>query len=75
MFVFGQVAKTEYIRYSYSVRLGGTNIFDIRIRSGCEERIYLIFVYLIFIFSEIFLQTYLSLYSLTTMQYKLLRPA
>ena len=70
IFVFGQVAKNEYIRYSYSVRLGGTNIFDIRIRSGCEERIYSIFV-----FSEIFLQIYFYLYSLTTRQYKLLRSA
>ena len=70
IFVFGQVAKNEYIRYSYSVRLGGTNIFDIRIRSGCKERIYSIFV-----FSEIFLQIYFYLYSLTTRQYKLLRSA
>ena len=66
IFVFGQVAKNEYIRYSYSVRLGGTNILDIRIRSGCEERIYSIFG-----FSEIFLQIYFYLYSLTTRQYKL----
>ena len=48
-FVFGQVAKNKYIRYSYSVRLGGTNKFDICIRSGCRERIYSIFI-----FSEIF---------------------
>ena len=45
IFVFGQVAKNEYIRYSYSVRLGGTNIFYINIWSGCEERIYSIIVF------------------------------
>ena len=39
--VFVQVAKNEYIRYSYSVRLGGTNIFDIHIRSGTYKQIYL----------------------------------
>ena len=32
IFVFGQVTKNEYIRYSYSARLLETNIFDIRIR-------------------------------------------
>ena len=34
IFVFVQVARNEYIRYSYSVRYLGTNIFSIRILSG-----------------------------------------
>ena len=50
IFIFGQVGKNKYIRYSYSVRLGGTNIFDIRIRLVCEERI----LYLILVFGKIF---------------------
>ena len=29
IFVFGQVSKIEYIRYSYLVRYIGTNLFDI----------------------------------------------
>ena len=45
IFVFVQVAWNKYIRYSYSVRYLGTNIFDIRIRSGCKKRIYSIFVF------------------------------
>ena len=35
----------EYIRYSYSAKLWQTNIFDIRIWSGCNERIYSIFIF------------------------------
>ena len=35
-----------YIRYSYSSKLLGTNIFDIRIRSGTQEQIYSIFVFI-----------------------------
>ena len=45
IFIFGLVSKNEYIRYSYSFRYLGTNIFDIRIRSGCKKRIYSIFVF------------------------------
>ena len=70
IFIFGQDAKNEYIRYSYSVGLEGTNIFDIRIRSGCEERIYSIFV-----FGEIFPQMDSYNYTLTTRQQKLTRSA
>ena len=36
IFVFGQAMKNEYIRYSYSVRLQETNIFDIHIRKKSE---------------------------------------
>ena len=43
--IFGLVSKNEYIWYSYSVRPLGTNLFDIRIRSGCKKRIYSIFVF------------------------------
>ena len=45
IFIFGLVSKNEYIQYSYSFRYLGTNIFDIRIRSGCKKRIYSIFVF------------------------------
>ena len=38
-------SKNKYIRYSQSVLLRTTNIFDIRIRSCCKQRIYLIFVF------------------------------
>ena len=70
IFIFGQVAKNEYIWYSYLARLGGTNIFYVLIRSGCEERIYSIFV-----FGEIFPQMDFYLYTLTTRQQKLIRSA
>ena len=43
--VFGQVSKNEYIRYSHLVRYLKTNIFDIRIRSGCQTEIYSIFIF------------------------------
>ena len=45
IFIFGLVSKNEYIQYSYLFRYLGTNIFDIRIRSGCKMRIYSIFVF------------------------------
>ena len=40
-----QFSGFEYIRYSYSVGFPRPNIFDIRIRSGCQKRIYSIFVF------------------------------
>ena len=48
IFVFSQVSKNEYIRYSYSVMYLLTNIFDICIRSGCQTRIYSIFIFGLF---------------------------
>ena len=40
-----QFSDYEYIQNSYSANLLRTNIFDIRIRSCCEQRIYLIFIF------------------------------
>ena len=49
IFVLDQVAKNEYIRYSYLVLLQTTNIFDIHIRSAVR-----IWIYSIFVFGKIF---------------------
>ena len=43
--IFGLVSKNEYIRYSYLFRYLGTNICNIRIRSGCKKQIYSIFIF------------------------------
>ena len=56
VFVFGQVAKNEYIRYSYSVRLLETNIFDIRIRLA-----FWIWIYSIFVFGENIIYKYIRI--------------
>ena len=40
-----QFSGYEYIRYLYSANLLRPNIFNIRIRSGCGQLIYLIFVF------------------------------
>ena len=40
-----QFSGYEYIRYLYSANLLRTNIFDIHIRSCCEQQIYSIFVF------------------------------